>query len=69
MGYGDINAVTLEEKLFATFWMIGGFTFYSYTIGSFQSILNEIDSSAYALQLKLDMIHAFSKRTRLPVDL
>lgn len=50
VGYGDIPAVTLYEKTFATIWMIVGFTFYSYTIGNFQSILNEIDQDSYELQ-------------------
>lgn len=49
MGYGDIPAVLLYEKIFATLWMIGGFAFYSYTIGNFQTILNEIDSESYVL--------------------
>jgi len=30
-------------------WIIGGFGFYSYTIGNFQAILNEIDVRAYHL--------------------
>lgn len=55
----------MDEKLFAIFWMIGGFGFYSYTIGNFQSILNEIDVKAYMLQIKLDTMLEFSKRTGL----
>jgi len=65
VGYGDIHATTMDEKLFAIFWMIGGFGFYSYTIGNFQSILNEIDVKAYMLQIKLDTMLEFSKRTGL----
>jgi len=34
VGYGDIPAVTLYEKVYATLWMIGGFGLYSYTIGT-----------------------------------
>jgi hyperpolarization activated cyclic nucleotide-gated potassium channel 1 len=35
VGYGDIPAVTLSEKVMAILWMIGGFALYSYTIGNF----------------------------------
>jgi len=49
VGYGDITAVTLEEKIMAILWMIGGFALYSYTIGNFQSIINEIDLKSYHL--------------------
>jgi len=35
VGYGDIPAVTLSEKVMAIVWMIGGFALYSYTIGNF----------------------------------
>lgn len=69
MGYGDIPAVTLYEKTFATIWMIVGFTFYSYTIGNFQSILNEIDQDSYQLQLKQETFNEFAKRTALPTHL
>lgn len=66
VGYGDIPAVTLYEKVFAILWMIFGFAFYSYTIGNFQSILNEIDQKSYKCQIKLDTMLDFAKRTQLP---
>ena len=69
VGYGDIPAVTLDEKIFGTIWMIGGFGFYSYTIGNFQSILNEIDADSYTLQQKQDTMNEFAKRTFLPPHL
>lgn len=49
--------------------MIGGFALYSYTIGNFQSIINEIDLKSYHLQIKLDTMLEFSKRTGLPSGL
>lgn len=69
VGYGDIPAVTLSEKVMAIVWMIGGFALYSYTIGNFQSIINEIDLKSYHLQIKLDTMLEFSKRTGLPSGL
>ena len=49
--------------------MVFGVGFYSYTIGNFQSIINEIDVRSHALQIKLDTLLEFSKRTGLPDSL
>lgn len=49
VGYGDVPAVTDTEKLVAIVWMVFGVGFYSYTIGNFQTILNEIDVKSHAL--------------------
>ena len=69
MGYGDVSAVTPTEKLVAILWMVFGVGFYSYTIGNFQSIINEIDVRSHALQIKLDTLLEFSIRTGLPKHL
>ena len=69
VGYGDINARTYNEKIIAIFWMVFGVGFYSFTIGNFQTIINEIDVRAYHLQIKLDTLHEFSKRNKLPESL
>ena len=69
MGYGDVQVTTLSEKCVAIFWMVFGVGFYSYTIGNFQTILNEIDLHAYHLQLKLKILSQFSSRTHLPDQL
>jgi hypothetical protein len=34
VGYGDINAKTEAERIFAMVWMLVGIGFYSYTIGN-----------------------------------
>jgi hypothetical protein len=69
VGYGDINALTILEKVIAILWMIFGFGFYSYTIGNLQTIINEIDQRSHHLQIKLDTLLEFSKRTGLPNNL
>lgn len=43
VGYGDITAGTLGEKITAIIWMIGGVGFYSYTIGGLASMIADID--------------------------
>jgi voltage-gated potassium channel Kch len=35
VGYGDVAALTLQERIIAIFWMVFGVAFYSYTIGNF----------------------------------
>ena len=69
VGYGDVPVTTYPEQCVAIFWMVFGVGFYSFTIGNFQTILNEIDLHAYHLQLKLDTLLEFSKRTHLPAHL
>lgn len=44
VGYGDINAKTVLEKLIAMIWMIFGLFFFSFTISSLSSMLANIDS-------------------------
>lgn len=34
VGFGDINATTIPEKILAILWMIFGVGFYSFTIGN-----------------------------------
>lgn len=49
MGFGDINAKTSEERIFAIVWMIFGIAFYSYTIGNMTNLIASMDSSSEEL--------------------
>jgi hypothetical protein len=44
VGFGDINAKTIPEKLIAIIWMIFGVGFYSFTIGNLSKIIASIDT-------------------------
>ena len=46
VGYGDIHAYSVSEKIAALVWMILGVGFYSFTIGNLSSIINTIDVKA-----------------------
>ena len=46
VGYGDVPARNIYEKMFALVWMIIGVGFYSFTIGNLSSIFNSIDVRA-----------------------
>jgi len=69
VGYGDIPARSIFEKIFALVWMIIGVGFYSFTIGNLSSIFNSIDVKAAQLQLKLNVLADFAKRTKLSEEI
>ena len=62
VGYGEIPAVTITEKIVAILWMVFGVGFYSFTIGNVQTIINEIDVREYKMRIKLDTLLEFSRR-------
>ena len=64
MGYGEIPAVTNQEKILAILWMVFGVGFYSFTIGNVQTIINEIDVREYKMRIKLDTLLEFAKRNQ-----
>ena len=68
VGYGDITAGTLGEKITAIIWMIGGVGFYSYTIGGLASMIADIDKREAQIQQKLQTLSDYVKRTNLPAD-
>jgi len=69
VGFGDINAVTITEKIITIFWMIFGVGFYSFTIGNLSQIIASIDIRAEMLNQKLNTLLEFSKRTNMPQSL
>lgn len=46
VGFGDIPATTVYERIIAIGWMIFGIGFYSFTIGNLSSIIINIDIQA-----------------------
>lgn len=46
VGFGDIPAVTVMEKIIAIGWMIVGVGFYSFTNGNLSSIMAQMDIKA-----------------------
>eukprot|EP00347_Sterkiella_histriomuscorum_P001048 403373535 len=68
VGFGDINAKTISEKIIAILWMIFGVGFYSFTIGNLSQIIASIDTQSAILSQKLSILSEFAKRTDLPTD-
>lgn len=69
MGFGDINAKTIPEKIIAILWMIFGVGFYSFTIGNLSQIIASIDTQSVILSSKLSILNEFARRTDLPADI
>jgi hypothetical protein len=69
VGYGDISALTYNEKVVSIMLMVFGCAVYSYLIGNLQGFLNEIDVKHYLLTNKLDTLLEFSKNVDLPDEL
>lgn len=66
VGFGDIGALTVIEKVISIFWMIFGIGFYSFTIGNLSQIIASIDIRSEVLSQKLNTLTEFSKRTSMP---
>jgi hyperpolarization activated cyclic nucleotide-gated potassium channel 1 len=66
VGYGDVISITVYERVVSLIWIVFGVIFYSFTIGSLQSIIRSFDSSAQELQMKQNTLQEFSKRVKLP---
>ena len=65
IGYGDISAVSINEKIFAIFWMILALYFLSYSISSLTSLLNQIDVKRTLLGEYMNLIDDFSREVKL----
>ena len=51
VGFGDIPAVTVFERVLALFWMIFGVGFYSFTIGNISSIISSLDEKSAQIRV------------------
>ena len=69
VGYGDIAAVTMLEKIIAVTWMMFGICFFSFTIGSLTSMISSIDTKETILVHKLAHIDEFAKEAHLSREL
>ena len=60
VGYGDIHAHLLMEKVLALFCMIGGVVFFGYIIASVTASLSNADSARALYKSKVCLIFYFS---------
>ncbi|CAG9313056.1 unnamed protein product [Blepharisma stoltei] len=69
VGYGDIHAQTITEKMCAIIWMIFTVYVFSFVIGSLGNMLSTVDSKENVLINKLAVIDEFAKEASLEKDL
>lgn len=69
VGYGDIVPITPLEVSLALTWMALGLYFFSFTIGSLNSMLMSMDLKENILENKLTVIDEFASGANLPRDL
>ena len=69
MGYGDIHAVSTEERILAIFLMIGGVFAFSFATGTLTSILTSLDETNKQINDKMLIVNRLSERYNLDIDL
>ena len=69
VGFGDIAANTVSERVFAVILMGFGVGFYSYTISNLSTIMENIDLRSSHLKTRLSTLNDFSKDSNLPRNL
>jgi hypothetical protein len=69
VGYGDISAYTIDERILSLILMLFGVVFYSFVIGTLSSVITQMDSRNNKLQTKLSAISSYAKHSKLPKDL
>ena len=69
VGYGDISAVTMSERIFAMLGMlVGGFVF-SALIGTISHLFESRDLSKLAKHRRIDLVSAFVRDSAMPKQL
>ncbi len=66
VGFGDVPAITVSERILALFWMIFGVGFYSFTVGNLSSIIASLDAKSAEIRGKIDSFLDFSREVKLP---
>lgn len=69
VGYGDIVAYTVGERVFCLFLMGFGVGFYTYTISNLSTIMAQLDTKSSNLKARLSALNEFAKVTHLPESL
>ena len=69
VGFGDIAAYTINERVFAIILMGFGVGFYSYTISNLSTIMENMDIRSANLKTRLATLNEFAKDSNLPKEL
>ena len=66
VGYGDISATTIAERLFAIVGMIAGGFVFSLLIGSVAGVMSASKRREVAMQTKLSLVTSFLRDNKVP---
>ena len=69
VGYGDISAYSLEEKIFAVFLMLLGVVSFSFATGTIASIITSYDSQEAVLKEKIATLNDMQVEYDLDIHL
>lgn len=69
VGYGDIHAHTIGERIFSIFWMLIGVIFFAFTIGILTSVLARMNSRESHLNSNIEIIDEFCTEANISHEL
>ena len=69
VGYGDINAGTMFERIYNLLVMSCGVLMYSFAIGSLSSIVSTLDAKTAEMNQKLQILSSIKKEFNLDQDI
>lgn len=69
VGYGDITAITINEKIYAMFSMIVACGVFAYTVGSIGSLVSKQNAMENAYREQVVAVNRYMRKKELPYDL
>lgn len=69
VGYGDISAITINEKIYAMFSMIIACGVFAYTVGSIGSLVSKQNAMENAYREQVVAVNRYMRKKELPYDL
>ena len=69
VGYGDITAITINEKIYAMFAMIVACGVFAYTVGSIGSLVSKQNAMENAYREQVVAVNRYMRKKELPYDL
>jgi CRP-like cAMP-binding protein len=69
VGYGDIVAISSEERLFSIATMLLASTFFAFFVGNMAHIISNVDATSAMYKSKMEFVSEFLAYQQLPEDL
>ena len=66
VGFGDVHPVNILEKIFNLLWIMMGVAFYSYTVGTLTTILNNLNKKKSNISSRFAFLRELNKDK--PID-